>query len=352
MPHIYYLPDDRLVEVEEAETLLDSSLYAGIPHTHVCGGSARCSTCRVLILEGLEFCAPRNDAEQALAQRLHFDPGIRLACQTQVYGEGKITLRRLALDAEDVELIGDQIKGRGGLQGAIGQEKHLAILFADLRGFTNFSEALPAYDVIYVLNRYFHRMGQAIDKYGGIINNYMGDGMMALFGCDSPDRAAERAVRSGLEMQAAMEQFNLYLEILYHRRLQIGIGIHYGPAVIGAVGASAQSQQMTAIGDAVNFASRIEAANKKTGTTLLVSAETYAEVKDLVTANQRCSIPIPGKSGEYVLYEVTAIADLPEQNGIQAIVSKPTAPQNLLLPLMQWFRSGWRSLRQLLTRSK
>jgi adenylate cyclase len=72
MFHIHYLPDDLVVETEDVETILQASLRCGIPHTHVCGGNARCSTCRVLILEGLEHCDPRNEKEQAMADRLHF----------------------------------------------------------------------------------------------------------------------------------------------------------------------------------------------------------------------------------------------------------------------------------------
>lgn len=337
MPYIYYLPDDRLVEIKEAETILETSLCAGIPHTHVCGGSARCSTCRVWVLDGLDLCAPRNDAEQALARRLHFDPKIRLACQTQVFGEGRITLKRLAIDVEDVEIIDRQLHNKVAT-GAIGEEKQIAILFADLRGFTSFSEALPAYDVIYVLNRYYNRMGKVIDRYGGIINNYMGDGLMALFGWDNPDRAAERAVRAAVEMQQAMTSFNTYLDVLYHRTLKIGIGIHYGQVVVGAVGASSQNMHMTAIGDAVNFASRIESANKALDSSLLISEETYNQVRDIATINRRCRVEIPGKSGEYSLYEVVDVtqASLDELQISPQIRPEPT--------LWNWLSRQWHRL--------
>ncbi|GAB4462200.1 MAG: hypothetical protein OHK0037_12690 [Elainellaceae cyanobacterium] len=335
MPLLYYLPDERYIEIEETDTILTSSLYAGIPHTHVCGGSARCSTCRVWVLEGLEYCSPRNDAEENLAKRLCFDPKMRLACQTQILGEGQVTVRRLVVDAEDVSLVEQQLTGQ---RRAIGEEQMLAVLFADLRGFTAFSEALPAYDVIYVLNRYFSRMGQIIERYGGIINNYMGDGLMALFGWNNRDRPAERAVRAAIEMQSAMEAFNIYLETLYQRQLKIGIGIHYGSVVVGAVGASPKSQQITAIGDTVNLASRIEAANKTVGTSLLVSEAVYQQVQPLVSASRQYQVSIPGKSGEYLLYEVTAIA--PEIDG--AIARAATPPQSptakLLNRLRRWFR--------------
>ena len=288
----------------------------------------------------VRILCPRNDAEQALANRLSFSPKMRLACQTQVSGPGKTTLRRLALDVEDLELIHQQMTSKGRL-GAIGEEKQIAILFADLRGFTSFSEALPAYDVIYVLNRYFNHMGKIVERHGGVINNYMGDGCMALFGWDDRDRAAERAVRAAVDMQNAMVSINNYLDRLYHRQLQIGIGVHFGQVVLGAVGASAHSNQMTAIGDAVNFASRIEAANKMVGTRLLISADTYALVKDLVTINRRCQVKIPGKSGEYLLYEVTNIAP---SDQIERETAAPPAFRTLFVRFVKLLKTCQRRL--------
>jgi adenylate cyclase len=334
MPHLYYLPDEQAVQAHPADTILDCSLEAGIPHVSICGGKARCSTCRVFVLEGLEGCSPRNASEQAIATQLGLEDRIRLACQTQVRGDGKILLRRLTLDREDLEVLDDQIKGRSKPE-AIGQEKKIAILFADLRGFTTFSEALPAYDVIYILNRYFHRMGKIITQHGGMINNYMGDGFMALFGWDDPRQAAARSVRAAVEMVAAMESFNRYLESMYHKQLHIGVGIHYGEVVLGMVGASGSNPQMTAIGDAVNLASRIEAANKKLGTTLLVSEAVYHEVQSQVEVNQRCAVDIPGKTGQYMLYEIQGI------EAVDTVVQSAVMPPRL---------NGWTRLRQMCDR--
>jgi adenylate cyclase len=308
MPHIHYLPDDRAIEVDDDDIILEASLRAGIPHTHACGGSARCSTCRVLIVEGLEFCSPRTSPEEELAKKLHLEPEIRLACQTQITG-GNVALRRLAIDSEDLESFNSQMAGNLTAN-PVGKEKKIAILFADIRGFTPFAESLLPYDVIYVLNRYFQKMGFVINRNGGMINNYMGDGFMALFGLENPDKAAEQAVRAGVEMLEEVEKLNPYFESLYHHRLRIGIGIHCGWVVVGNLGAS-QSQTVTAIGDAVNLASRIESANKKVGTSLLISEETYQEVKELAIVDRCVSVEIPGKSGEYPLYEVVGMPPLP-----------------------------------------
>ncbi len=305
MTQIFYLPDQQLIETEHPTTLLMAALEAGIPHTHVCGGNARCSTCRVLILDGQEFCAPRTPEEQVLADQLGFDPCVRLACQTMISQTGKITLRRLSLDVEDGEVFFDQLSKKVA-PSMLGQEKHVAILFADIRGFTSFAEAVLPYDVIYVLNRYFQRMAEVINRYGGTINVYMGDGFMALFGVENPDRAAERAIRAGVAMLAALEELNPSLEGLYQHRLRIGIGVHYGWTVIGTIG-DPKNPKMTAIGDAVNLASRIEAANKPLGTTFLISKEAYAEAEDHVVVGRSFQVEIPGKSGEYSLYEVNGI---------------------------------------------
>lgn len=303
MPNVSYVIAKKDVEAEPGETVLNVSLRSGIQHAHACGGNARCSTCRVFIVEGVDHCAPRNEKEQALAERLHFTPDIRLACQTTITDDVKV--RRLVLDEEDLQLT-NQLS-RGVVLSAAGEEKMLAVLFSDIRGFTPFAEALPPYDVVHVLNRYFHQMGREIVRFGGCIDNYAGDGLMALFGMEDPTEAPLQAVKAGLGMLEAMERFKPYLETIYSKSFQIGVGIHYGEVVVGEIGAE-NLKRVTAIGDAVNLASRIEAANKQAGTRLLISEETYAEVRNSVKVGRTIQASLPGKSGEYTLYELTGLA--------------------------------------------
>ena len=144
---------------------------------------------------------------RVLAERLHFSPDIRLACQTTVSGD--VELRRLVLDAEDMELT--SLFKAGSSPRSVGEEKEVAILFADIRGFTTFAETLPPYDVVHVLNRYFHQVGQAIQRNGGCIDNYMGDGLMALFGVEDSSGATLQAIRAGLDMLEAVERLRPYL---------------------------------------------------------------------------------------------------------------------------------------------
>jgi len=138
MIRISYLPDARYVEASAGDTVLQAALRAGIRVTHACGSNARCSTCRVAILEGLENCTPRSEAEQAIADHLEFKPMIRLACQTQA--TGPMTVRRLVLDDEDEELAVESMADP--VVEAVGEERQVAILFADIRGFTAFGIGL------------------------------------------------------------------------------------------------------------------------------------------------------------------------------------------------------------------
>ena len=309
MPRITY-QNESVVEVDTTTPILQASLQHGIPHTHVCGGNARCSTCRVLILEGLEYCCPRNEKEQKMANRRNFSPLVRLACQTTVSGD--VALRRLVLDDEDVQLVDQEMAG-GTTPRSVGVERHLAILFADIRNFTAFAEAHLPYDVVHVLNRYFSRVGAIINHHHGQINNFIGDGLMALFDTHASTDPTLNAVRAGLEMLKAVEAMQAYFEAQFKINFRIGIGVHYGEVVLGTVG-SGDNRRLTAIGDAVNLASRIESANKEAGTEFLISEEAYGQVRDYVRIGKHCDLAIKGKTGTYSLHEVVGLVS-PETDG-------------------------------------
>jgi adenylate cyclase len=238
-----------------------------------------------------------------MADRRKFSPNVRLSCQTTLSGD--VILRRLVLDNEDVELVDQEVMAAAAPR-SVGEDRHLAILFSDIRNFTSFAEAQLPYDVIHVLNRYFNRVGSIINKYNGQINNFMGDGIMALFGVTHPETAALDAVRAGLEMLQAVEAMQPYFEVHYKTNFRIGIGVHYGEVVLGAVG-TGERRQLTAIGDAVNFAARIESANKDAGTEFLISEEMHDQVEKQVVIGKHCEFLIKGKTGTYSLHEVISL---------------------------------------------
>jgi adenylate cyclase len=189
---------------------------------------------------------------------------------------------------------------------AAGREIELGILFVDIRGFTTFSERLPPHDVVHVLNRFFAVMGACISRHEGQINNYTGDGFLALFGLGQPaNDPALQAVRAGLDMLRAMDALKPYLLSAYDQEFDVRIGVHFGEVVVGSVGAPGQ-QQMTAIGDDVNFASRIEGACKIAETRLLVSNTVRERVRGRIVAGRSFTTTIRGRHGEVRLHEVLA----------------------------------------------
>lgn len=305
--HIEVLPDGETIVQKPGETILDASLRAGIPHVHACGGRARCSTCRIVVLDGLEHLNERRGQERALAERLRFAPAVRLACQTCATG-GRVRVRRPVMDHVD-ELLANQL-GASEAEGRTGEERRLGILFSDINGYTPFAAELLPYDITHVLNRYFHLMSEAVEAHGGMISDYIGDGLLALFGIDDERGAARRATHAALQMFEAVERLNPYLETMYQRRFGIRVGVHVGSVVVGSLGVP-PSTKLAAIGDAVNVASRIETANKELGTALLVSESVRREVGDGVNWGRSFQVPLKGKAGEHGVHEVLVGADRP-----------------------------------------
>jgi len=152
MSTIRILPDDVMIEAAAGETLLAASLSCRHRAAHECGGHARCSTCRIEVVQGIENCAPRTDAEQALAERLGFSPTLRLACQTIPRADMIVAAAWCSMMTHRPGRSASTRCCRAGG----GRRRELAIVFSDIRGFTAFSEMLPPHDVVQVLNRYFH----------------------------------------------------------------------------------------------------------------------------------------------------------------------------------------------------
>jgi adenylate cyclase len=300
MFEIFSKTDNKIIYASPDSTVLDAMLKAKINHTHVCGGNARCTTCRVYVIDGLSNCQPRNEKEKQLSEKLGFPQNIRLACQTKI--NGNITIRRPVVDNLDIEIILKQFGDAPRTK--VGQEKDLAILFTDIEKYTQFAEAFPAYDVVHVLNRYYQTMNKIIVQHKGIISDVAGDGILALFGVieDSKNPVLD-AINTVRTMNTSLMQFNAYLNQMYDRSFGIRAGINFGKVIVGNFDTGMMSK-ISAIGDAVNLASRIETANKDFGTKLLISQSAYEAVQGLVETHKMYRASLKGKSGEYFLYDV------------------------------------------------
>lgn len=258
-------PDNRRVEVAPGTSILEASQRFRIPHAAVCGGRGRCSTCRVRINQGLRTLPPADENEAKVLRRVGVAPDVRLACQTRPTGDISVT-PLLPPDASP----SDSFARTASMQG---QEQQIAVLFADIRGFTSISEDKLPYDVVFMLNRYFRSMGEAIDAAGGRVDKFIGDGIMALFGVDqSPQVGSEQALRAAREMAIRLDDLNELLAPDLPEPLRIGIGIHCGPAIVGEMGYG-NVVSFTAVGDTVNTASRLETMTKRWGAQLVVSED-------------------------------------------------------------------------------
>ena len=304
MHHARTAPDRADVPVSPGQTLLEAMLAANLPLAHACGGNARCSPCRVRIETGAEQCESRPADELAMAERLGFDDDTRLACRTRLRGD--VDVRRLVIDAEDMALATRPADSAGAR--AVGREATLTLMFTDVADFTPLSEVLPPYDVIHLLNRWFTAAGEVVTRFGGRIDNYMGDGFFAVFG-DSEDSVTDvlDSVRAGLELVSVAADVSRYAESIYGRPFGVRVGIHRGQVVVGGLGAASLVRE-TVIGDAVNVAARIEAANKPAGTRLLVSDAVADLVRGRVTFGKSVDAELKGKVGAHRLHEVRAVA--------------------------------------------
>jgi adenylate cyclase len=304
MPSITFTPDNRRERTEPEETILETAQRTKVPLIHVCMGNGRCSTCRIQVVEGLANITPRTEQEQDIAERMKFTEDIRLSCQTKACGDVKI--RRLVLDPDDVEVT-SLILG-GAVPGQVGTEKEVVILMADIRNFTAMADFLLPYDAMHILNRYFYLMSEVISRYGGQIDNYMGDGLVAFFEVTDRKKDILKAIRAAFEMlDVVKKRIRSYVKEHFGREFRIGIGLHYGLAICGLIGAR-ENKRHAIIGDSVNFASRVESVNKELGTQFLISEDVYSRIYRNIKVRRIHSIRIKGKRGLHTVYEVSGLA--------------------------------------------
>jgi adenylate cyclase len=251
------------VRIPKGFSVLDASRRAGIPHASVCGGRARCSTCRVRVLLGLESLPPPSPVETRVLAPLGTDRAVRLACQLKPMADISIwPLMPPEITARDQDRFNVT---------KTGAERFVAILFVDIRASTQLVESRLPYDVVFILNRFFEAVGSAIIAAGGSPNQFIGDGMMAMFGTDTDAaEACRRALEGARLIDWHLAEMNRALANELQQPIGFGIGIHAGEVIIGTMGYR-EHAQMTAIGEAVHVASRLQDLTKEYHCQLVVS---------------------------------------------------------------------------------
>jgi len=185
-----------------------------------------------------------------------------------------------------------------------GRTQAVAVLFCDIRGFTPLTEAMASADVVALLSRFQGAVVEAVFAHGGTVDKFIGDAVMATFG--TPDPApddAERAVRAGLAMTAALAELNGERERAGQRPIRHGVSIHYGPVIAGNIGPP-ERLEYTVIGDTVNVASRMQDACKTLNQPLLISAAVRERLPDGFTVRELAAQSLRGRRAAVQLYAV------------------------------------------------
>lgn len=185
-----------------------------------------------------------------------------------------------------------------------GDKKDLTVLFSDIRGFTTISEKLTPEDLVHLLNEYLTAMTNVVFKYEGLLDKYMGDAIMAVFGAplDQPDHAV-KACRTALGMMEELHKLQKKWADEGRPVLDIGVGVNSGDMVVGNMG-SEMRFDYTVMGDSVNLGSRLEGINKEYGTNIVISEYTYAAVKDILVCRELDSVRVKGKKLPVKIYEL------------------------------------------------
>ena len=295
-------PGDREVYAPRGFTVLEASRFAGIAHTSICGGRGRCSTCRIRVSEGLSKQPPPSPAEQRVLQRVGAAPNVRLACQLRPVHDLSIT-----------PLVPANARANDGYAQPsylAGQERTIAVLFADLRTFTRIAEQKLPYDLVFLLNSYFEAAGKSITGAGGVVDKFIGDGVMALFGVEARlAQGCRQALAAATTMVEQVKALSHALAEELIEPLKIGIGIHCGPAVVGRIGYGA-TVHLTAIGDTVNVASRLQDLTKEFACQLVISEEVAQQAGLDVSGLPRHEITVRNRREPLTIFVVDDVAAL------------------------------------------
>ena len=260
---------DRAIRVPKGLTVLEASYRHHVPHANVCGGKGRCSTCRIRIVSDRNGLPQPSAREAYVLERVgaSADPAIRLACQ----------LRPLR-DITIIPLLPPQV-GTSFVHGKNrvhpGEERYIVSMFVDMRGSTQMAADKLPFDTVFIVNRFLGAVSQSVMRAGGNVNQYLGDGVLALFGVATDRKSACRQALNAAAMVAKnVEHLNQQLAEAEGKVIRFGIGINGGEVILGDIGYG-ENIAFTALGDAVNVAARLQDISKELACEVVISEEVY-----------------------------------------------------------------------------
>ncbi len=278
----------RTIRVPKGLSVLEASLRYQVPHASVCGGRARCSTCRIRVIGDHTTLPAPSNREAFVLNRVGTgsDPAIRLACQL-----------RPEMDISFFQIFLPQTAAAGPAGPShIGEERYLVSMFVDMRGSTKLAENRLPFDTVFVVNRFLGAVSQAVIECGGQPNQFLGDGQLALFGLTtSRQTACRQALKAAAMIAANVEGLNQFLKHDLREPIRFGIGIHGGEVIVGDIGYR-DHMVFTALGDAVNVAARLQDMTKSLGCEVIFSDEVLATAELPADALPRQDVEIRGRN--------------------------------------------------------
>lgn len=252
----------RRIVATVGQSVLEALRDARVPHASVCGGRARCTTCRIRVRHTAGSLPEPAALETQALERIHAPPDVRLACQL-----------RPAVDIRVTPLLPPHLGSADVAQARVsGRERAVAVMFVDLRESSRLGEQRLPYDVFFILNRFFAEMADALRETRGLYSTFNGDGFMALYGMTSDiERGCRDAMRGAIAIGERLERINAALAADLRQPLRIGVGIHAGEAIVGSMGPP-EHPVLSALGDTVNVAARLEGETKSHDCMLVISA--------------------------------------------------------------------------------
>src|SRR4051812_16533374 len=289
----------RKVRTPRGLTILETSMRFNVPHASVCGGKARCSTCRVRVISDRAALPPPSGREAFVLARVGAaaNPSIRLACQLRPKGDVAV------IPVLPANVGADFVRNRGRIN--IGAEHYIVSVFIDMRGSTKLAETRLPFDTVFLINRFLEAASQAVVDAGGQPNQFVGDGLLALFGlATDPATACRQAIRAAAIVASNVAYMNHEFASELDNPVQFGIGIHGGEVIIGDIGFRDHTV-FTALGDPVNVAARLQDLTKVHDCTVIISEEVYHRAGIAPDRLSRTEVSIRGRDQAMTVCMVT-----------------------------------------------
>ena len=293
----------RTIRVPKGLSVLEASLRHNVPHASVCGGRARCSTCRIRIIGDHDDLPEPSQREAFVLARVGAsDPSIRLACQLRP--ESDLSFFQLFLPHAV------SADSHASNPTRIGQERYLVSMFVDMRGSTKLAEKRLPFDTVFIVNRFLGAVSQAVLESGGQPNQFVGDGMLALFGlASSRQEACRQALRAAARIAANVDELNKFLEHDLREPIRFGIGINGGEVIVGDIGYR-DHMVFTALGDPVNVAARLQDMTKTLVCEAVISDEVRVTAGIAADALPQQEVAIRGRNEPMIVRSVADARNL------------------------------------------